>query len=116
MNKEEAKKRASILRGVIEYAQYELDELEKLYEEAKRTYGEHSYEAREAYTKHNDLYNQCLRLKKEYDERKGEAEGTIMSDEEIDALADMMIGGYSSENGSSDEEDDEFLNELANML
>lgn len=114
MNKEEAKKRATILRDVIENTQNELDELERLYEEAKRTHGEHSCKACDAYKEYRSLYNKCLKLKEEYDNLKGEADGTILNDEEIEALADMIAGGNLSNSSSSDEEDDD-LNELANM-
>lgn len=117
MNKEEAKKRATILRDVIENTQYELDELERLYEEAKRTHGEHSRKACDAYKEYRSLYNKCLKLKEEYDNLKGEADGTILNDEEIEALADMIVGSSPYKNSSSDEENDDLdLNELANMI
>jgi hypothetical protein len=114
MNKDEARKKADVLRGVIENAQNELDELERLYEEAKRTHGEHSRKACDAYKEYRSLYNKCLKLKEEYDNLKGEADGSIMTDEDIEALADMIARGSSSNSSSSDEEDED-LNELANM-
>lgn len=116
MNKEEAKKRATILRDVIENAQNELDELERLYEEAKRTHGEHSRKACDAYKEYRSLYNKCLKLKEEYDNLKGEADGTILNDEEIEALADMIAGGGRSSKNNAPDEDDEVLELIANMM
>ncbi len=116
MNKDEARKKADVLRGVIENAQNELDELERLYEEAKRTHGEHSRKACDAYLEYRSLYNRCRKLKEEYDNLKGEAEGTIMSDEEIDALVDMIAGGGRSSKNNAPDEDDEVLELIANMM